>query len=106
MYLVYRHNFLLICDKNQKKVEVDANSTGATKQQLLVAAAQTYGIEGNVILQAYNKHFDDYVDIEDNEVLSGPAKIRIIKTPTEEVEVLPVTINVTQDDIQKTSISK
>lgn len=62
----------------------------------------------DVILQAYEKDFEDYVDIEDGDVLPGPAKVRVVLKQTvyeEPVKFLPVSLNFPREDVENQQTS-
>lgn len=83
----YRHKFLIVYGQNQTKKEIQAHTKGATK--VSKAAAELFGLkEESLILQAYDREFEDYADIENQDTVEGPAKIRVT---VEEPVVFPVT---------------
>ncbi|XP_071839081.1 uncharacterized protein [Apostichopus japonicus] len=94
-----RHKLLLLYGMNQKGVHIEGDAEGATKLDIEKAASGLFGLENkSLILQFFDKDFEDYVDIEEDQKIPGPTKILV---RVEEPVVFPVTINVNQGDIEQ-----
>ena len=66
---------------------------GASKQELLKATFNTFGLgEDEVIVQAWDKDFNDFADVDDDELVEGPTKVQI----TDKVKMMPVIFNADQ----------
>lgn len=83
--------------KTKKKIELGGTVDGVLLPDLGNAISTTFGLEKDgLILQAYDKDFEDFVDIEE-ERIAGPTKIMVkVKAP---VVSFPVTINVNEGNI-------
>lgn len=92
MLSICRHKFLLIFGSNQKRTDIIGPASGVGKSKILTALLKTFGqneLDGDI--QVYDKDFDDYADIEECDLVTGPAKVRLTTTPQQDaVQVLPV----------------
>ncbi|KAJ8017622.1 hypothetical protein HOLleu_44835 [Holothuria leucospilota] len=75
-----------------KRTDIIGPASGVGKSKILTALLKTFGqneLDGDI--QVYDKDFDDYADIEECDLVTGPAKVRLTTTPQQDaVQVLPV----------------
>ena len=74
---------------NKKASVLNNCSSGATRQEIVDITVKTFNIlePSSVNVQVWNKEYDEYADIEDDETVPGPNKICVHVNP---VQVIPV----------------
>ena len=80
-FIWFRHDFLLLHGaSNRKAVVTNKNENGASQEELTNLVMATYPDlqpRTSVIVQAWDKEFDEFVDITKDDVIKGPPKIRV-----------------------------
>ena len=72
---------LMLGVSNKKVYVVNNHSEGASKKELVEKAVATFSnLEPDqIVIQVWDKDFNEFADLEDNERVSGPTKVRVVQ---------------------------
>ena len=82
MYIHLDSRYLILYGNSKKKVVLELEGHGATKDILVAKAQELFNLE-EITLQTWDRGFEEWVDLDDDEVVESNAKVLIKRTATE-----------------------